>query len=271
MSGEVGFRTPLLDLFVRGEAPPEARRLAAEGALAPRAHEQLALLMLLSSDSDPSIREAAEKTISRLPAGPVGRFLVRPEASSELRAFFGSRGFAVAQSFNHEEASLGEADETTKEEAAPPPADVHQPVEATARDAAVNRLARLNITERMKVALQGTREERSILVRDPNRMVAVSVLSSPKLTESEVESIARMGNVSEDVLRIVGTTRAWVKNYNVVVGLTRNAKTPLAISMTLMSRLNARDMRLLSTDRNVPEPLRIAARKQVVLGDSRKH
>ena len=52
--------------------------------------------------------------------------------------------------------------------------------------------------------MQGTREERSILVRDPNRLVSSAVLSSPKLTESEVEAIARMTNVSDEVLRIVG-------------------------------------------------------------------
>ena len=39
---------------------------------------------------------------------------------------------------------------------------------------------------------------------------------SPKLTESEVEAFAKMGNVSEDVLRIIGTNRAWLKNYGIV-------------------------------------------------------
>jgi hypothetical protein len=132
------------------------------------------------------------------------------------------------------------------------------------------RLSTLDVGRRMKAAMLGSREERNILIRDPNRLVAAAVLSSPKLTESEVESMARMGNVSDEVLRIIGTSRAWVKNYNVVSALTRNAKTPIAISLTLLSRLNPRDMRMLSMDKNVPEPLRVAARKQVVVGDSRK-
>jgi hypothetical protein len=76
-----------------------------------------------------------------------------------------------------------------------------------------------------------------------------------------------MANVSEDVLRTIGHTRAWVKNYGVLLGLTKNPKTPLALSLTFIHRLNDRDLRGLSIDRNVPEPLRIAARKKIVLAE----
>ena len=71
-----------------------------------------------------------------------------------------------------------------------------------------------------------------------------------------------MANVAEDVLRVIGTNRAWTKNYGVVAGLVRNPKTPLAISMNLLQRINDKDVKLLALDRNVPEPLRIAARKR---------
>jgi hypothetical protein len=84
------------------------------------------------------------------------------------------------------------------------------------------------------------------------------------VTESEVEAFARMANVSEDVLRIIASNRVWTKNYGVVVGLTKNPKTPLALSLNMMARLNDRDLQGLSVDRNVPEPLRIAARKRIV-------
>ena len=126
----------------------------------------------------------------------------------------------------------------------------------------VKALSSLSIMERMKLATRGTREQRSVLVRDPNRLVAAAVLSSPKLTDSEVEQFAKMANVAEDVLRVIGTNRAWTKNYGVVAGLVRNPKTPLAISMNLLQRINDKDVRLLALDRNVPEPLRIAARKR---------
>ncbi len=123
----------------------------------------------------------------------------------------------------------------------------------------------MTVPEKVKCAMKGTREMRAVLIRDPNRMVASAVLSCPKVTEQEVETFARMANVSDDILRTIGATRGWMKNYNIMLGLTRNPKTPLAMSLTLLHRLNDRDLRALSIDRNVPEPLRIAARKKVVI------
>jgi hypothetical protein len=128
----------------------------------------------------------------------------------------------------------------------------------------------MTFTERMLAALKGSREMRALLIRDPNRAIAASVLSSPKVNDAEVESFAKMTTVSEDILRMIGSNRAWVKNYGVVLGLTRNPKTPLALSLNLMNRLNDRDMQLLSNDRNVPEPLRVAARRRVVDASSRR-
>ncbi|HSK11057.1 MAG TPA: hypothetical protein VK911_15850 [Vicinamibacterales bacterium] len=292
------FRTPLLDCFRRGEAPREVRLLAAAGELAPRAHEQLTLLVVLSADEDPEIRALTERTIHRLPAGPLAAFLARADVNPEVRAFFEARGMAPPAAPGGDsaapllEAEPGDEDGATAagQDATAAGQDV-LPADAAAvvagepdgpsagggaaagegqRLGVAQRLSALDVGRRMKAAMLGSREERNILIRDPNRLVAAAVLSSPKLTESEVESMARMGNVSDEVLRIIGTSRAWVKNYNVVSALTRNAKTPIAISLTLLSRLNPRDVRMLSMDKNVPEPLRVAARKQVVVGESRK-
>jgi hypothetical protein len=129
----------------------------------------------------------------------------------------------------------------------------------------VQRVAAMTIPERVKAAMRGTREMRGILIRDPNKLVALTVLRSPKVTENEVEAFARMGSVDADVLRTISQTRAWMKNYSIVLALVKNAKTPLAVSMTLLRRLNEGDLRRLSSDRNIPEALRIAARKKLVI------
>ena len=131
-------------------------------------------------------------------------------------------------------------------------------------------LAAMNFPQRLRAAMKGTREQRAILIRDPNKMICASVLSSPKVSVPEVESFARMQNVSEDVLRIIGHNRAWLKSYGVVLALTKNPKSPLALSMQLMTRLQAKDLAKLSVDRNVPEALRISARKKVAQNQSGK-
>jgi hypothetical protein len=127
----------------------------------------------------------------------------------------------------------------------------------------IEKIASMNPAQKLQLAMRGTREARAVLIRDANRLVAMAVLSSPKISESEVESIAKMTNVSEDILRTIGNTRAWVKNYSIVSALARNSKTPIAISLNLLSRLMERDVKSLTTDRNIPDVVRLAARKRL--------
>jgi len=129
---------------------------------------------------------------------------------------------------------------------------------------ALERIATMSPAQRLALAMRGNREERAILIRDPNKIVAVAVLSSPKITDAEVENIAKMANVSEDVLRIIGQARAWMKNYAIVSALTKNAKTPVAIALNLLPRLLEKDVKALTTDRNVTDVVRLAARRRLV-------
>lgn len=138
------------------------------------------------------------------------------------------------------------------------------PKTAEDREATVVLVSRMTVPEKIEAALKGTREMRSILVCDPNRIVAQAVLNSPKLSERDVEGFARMSRVSEDILRTIGQSRTWLKHYPIVCALVRNAKTPLALSLKLLPYLNARDVKVVSMDRNIPDPLRTAARRRVV-------
>lgn len=134
----------------------------------------------------------------------------------------------------------------------------------------VQRIYRLNIAEKVVAALKGTREERAVLVRDPNRLVAAAVLGSPKLTDVEIEAYAGMKNLSDEVLRKIGTHKEWTKRYSVVANLVKNPRTPLAISLGLVSRLNPRDIKGLTNDRNVPEVIRKQAQKFVKAATEKK-
>jgi hypothetical protein len=268
---ESGLRTPLLDFFRRGEVARDVRLLAAQGAIAPRAHEQLGLLILLISDHDPEIAAAAEKTLAAIPTPSLQAFLGRSDVSTEMREFFKARGIEPsgppAQTADEplmEPANLPEI--LSLEELTAQPAEMPSDLTEEEQKASLTqRIGKLTIAQRMNVAMKGSREERSILIRDPNKLVSTAVLSSPKMTESEIESIAKMTNVSDEILRIIGNNRAWVKNYNVVHSLVKNPKAPVALTMNLLNRLNDRDLRQLSTNRNVAEILRVTARKKVVI------
>jgi hypothetical protein len=255
--------TPLLDYFRRGEVERDVRLQAAQGALAPRAHEQLAILVLLLEDKDAEIREIADDTLNRIPVEALQTFLARSDAPVDLREFFGDRGIFPAEipAIEVDDPLIDMGESVASELEADDGGD---------QQSALQRLSTMGFTERLKAAVRGSREMRAILVRDPNKMISAAVLSSPKLSEPEVESFARMTNVSDDVLRIIASNRAWLKSYGIVLALTKNPKTPVGMSLTMMARLNDRDLAKLSVDRNVPEPLRIAARKKVVANTSGK-
>jgi len=255
--------TPLLDFFKQGEVDRDVRMQAAQGVLAPRAHEQLAILVLLLDDQDREVRETADETLNKIPEAVLKAFLARSDAPIDLREFFGDRGIFPDEmpplEVDYDEPlidtdSSGESDEQEGDE----------------RESGITALAAMTFPQRLKAAMKGTREQRAILVRDANKLISTSVLSSPKVSGAEVESFARMQNVSEDVLRIIGSNRAWLKSYGVVLALAKNPKTPLGMSLNFMGRLTAKDVAKLAVDRNVPEALRIAARKKMVANSSGK-
>ena len=245
-----GIRTPLIDLFRNENVPRDIRMVAARGAMAARQLEQVALLVLLHDDPESDVAGTARQTIESLPRRAVAGFLARTDVPAEIRRFFASRGIDADPSVP--------APDDDEPIATPAPAEDEPEVDEKTP------ITTLSVLARMKLALKGTREQRSVLIRDPNRIVAAAVLSSPKLTEAEVEAFARMANVAEDVLRTIGMNRTWTRNYVVIAALARNPKTPPAISLGLVGRLNERDIKGLSTDRNIPEAVRLAARKFLV-------
>lgn len=256
--------TPILDFFRRGEVARDVRLLAAQGTLAPRANEQLEILVLLLEDADLEIRQVADATLSRIPVETLQAFLARSDVSIGLREFFGDRGVFPSKipSIEVDEPLIDTAPSEFVE-------DEEEHTEAD-RESIVQKLAQMSFTDRLKAAMKGTKEMRAILIRDPNKMISAAVLSSPKVTDSEAAGFARMASVSEDILRAIGHNRAWMKSYAVALGLARNPKTPVAMSLNLLARLQDRDVQAISVDRNVPEPLRIAARKKVIANTSGK-
>jgi hypothetical protein len=252
-----GLSTPMLDFFRRGEVARDVRMLAAQGAIAPRPLEQLGILMVLTSDSDAEVRETAEQTLKSLPEELLASFIARADVPTELREFFYRRGIpAGAVPAPDRDEPLLDTDDTGLQ--------IEGATEEAKQQTFQERLANMSVPEKVKCATKGTREMRAILIRDPNRMVAAAVLSCPKVNDAEVESFAKMGNVSEEILRAISMNRAWTKNYGTLLALVKNSKTPVALSMNMMQRLNPSDVKKLSTDRNVPEALRVAAKKVVV-------
>ncbi|UCF86519.1 MAG: hypothetical protein JSV71_03290, partial [Nitrospiraceae bacterium] len=95
---------------------------------------------------------------------------------------------------------------------------------------------KLKVGEKILLALRGSKEIRTLLLRDSSREVIITVLDNPKMTESEVEILAKQKTTSDDILRKISKKREWLKNYSILHGLVCNPKTPIAIAMSLLPR-----------------------------------
>lgn len=128
------------------------------------------------------------------------------------------------------------------------------------------KIQQMNVTERVKLALTGGKEARTLLMQDPNRVVQIAVLDNPKITSSEVVGFANSRNISDDALRKIAENREWAKLYSVRLALVKNPKTPVGIALKLVSTLIPQDLKLLAKSKSVPSVIVQAARRQLERG-----
>ena len=124
------------------------------------------------------------------------------------------------------------------------------------RGSALQKISKLGITGRIQLAMKGTKEERSLLIRDGTKIVALAVLESPKLTDSEVEKFANQKNVLEAVLRGISMKRRFMKQYAILRNLTFNPRTPIDVSLGLVKHLLAGDLKNLAGNKEVSDTVR---------------
>ncbi len=124
-------------------------------------------------------------------------------------------------------------------------------------------IARMSTKARVQLAIKGNREARNILRRDSNKTVILGVLGNPRITESEVEAISAMKTLPEEALRLISLNRQWIRSYPIIHNLVRNARTPVATGLPLLNRLFPKDLKALTSNRNVPDVLRKQAARLV--------
>ena len=136
--------------------------------------------------------------------------------------------------------------------------DVQQDAEKI-QQAAKTTLQRINlmsVSERVRLALTGNKTERLVLIKDPNKMVQVAVLESPKMADDEVLIHIRNLSLSSEIIGKIANNRDWTKNYSIVLGLVQNPKTPVNRAISFIKQLHMRDLKLLSQDRNISPVIR---------------
>ncbi len=131
----------------------------------------------------------------------------------------------------------------------------------TRGESLISKIQKLTVSARIQLALKGGREIRGILARDTNKEVMLSVLENGKITDSEIETIARSRQTLEEALRRIARNREWMRKYAIVHALVTNPKTPAGIAVSYVSDIKTKDLVILEKNKNLAEAVRSAAKK----------
>jgi hypothetical protein len=137
------------------------------------------------------------------------------------------------------------------------------PVEEAKKLNLTQRVMKMSIAQKIKLATLGNKEARGILIRDTNKLVCTAVIRSPRITDGEVLTAASNKTVNEEVLRIIYSSREFTKNYKIKMALLKNPKLPASVGMKFLSTLRENDLKELSKDKNVPSALQGIAKKML--------
>ncbi len=286
--------------FVGPDAPKEERLRAAAGLEELTPAERLTVLFILSFDGDEEVRTTARENFAGFPHREFLKALLEPlepvilkklshihrneEAVLKLilanpsatREVFEEVARAAPQGFikglkkeeslvaqnpllkEFMEEGLPEAEGDVREEPAPTEEGAEEDVPTAG---SVQQIARMTVAEKIKLALTGGKEAREVLIKDSNKMVSMSVLKNPRITEDEVIKLTASKSTPDELLREVARNKEWLKNYRIKYNMVTNPKTPLHLSMRLMSHLFEKDLQKLAKSKNIPSALAVAARK----------
>lgn len=128
---------------------------------------------------------------------------------------------------------------------------------------------RMNAPQRVRLALMGSREDRSILLRDTRRIVYMSVIKSPKMSLGEVGSIASSKSMPDEIIGYIAQRRDWIRYYPIVVALVNNPKCPLSESVGMMRQLRLNDLKNLQRSKSIPAQL--ARQAQILYRQKMEH
>jgi len=134
----------------------------------------------------------------------------------------------------------------------------------------LSKIKDMSLPERLKLCLIGNLEARRILIKDPNKVVALTSIRNPRITDIEISLAAQSTAVSEDILREISKNRDWTRNYEIKYFLVNNPKSPPDVSMNYIRHMRDKDLKVLSKNKNVPGVVSSMARRIVLEKDAHK-
>ena len=239
--------------------------------------EKIEILVFLAGDPDDNIRTTAYFTLQTWKIAELNPVLSDPAAPIEVLEFAANQmvsgrkemadamlaNSALPRELRDRIRRIAAQEQEASTDASPPEPPVPGAEKEGERTTLLQRIGRMSAAEKIKAALTGNQEERLLLIRDSNKIVARAVLQSPKVSDMEIENYASMKSVTEEVLRLIAMNRKFMKSYSVMRQLVNNPRTPIDVSLPMLNRLNERDLKGLMINKNVAEVMRGMAQKLI--------
>jgi hypothetical protein len=289
--------------YARNDVPRDVKLQAARGQIAVPGSDLVTLLYFLAHDPDSEVRAAAIHTLRTMPEPQLFAVAesaaLHPKILDMLARLHYPKQAIAAKILSHPSidsrtaAFLAEKQAEMAADAQPVPAP-EQVEEADAVDAADELLeeneevdealeddeevdeesedflskyqlsTKMDVSEKIKMALVGDKEWRMLLIKDPNKLVSASVVKNPRITEAEILAIVSTTIQHDEIMRLICSNKEWVKNYPIRKALVLNCKTPLPAALRFMATLTDKDIAALAKSKNVATVISTQARRQLL-------
>lgn len=268
--------------YVRQDTPKETKLRAVRGDLAVADADLGVFLFFLGHDPDPEVRAAAIKRLRELSEAEllviissaeihpkvldmlarlhylkqpvVAQLLAHPGIAEQTRAFLAGKGTICEPPAGQAMTGEPEASEDTEEN--------EEVNEESAEFKSKYKLSmEMGIAEKIKTALTGDKEWRSLLIKDANKLVSGAVIKNPRITEAEVLTIAKSTIQNDEIMRVICHNKEWVKSYAIRKALVLNSKTPLPVALRFLPSLTEKDIAAMAKSKNVSSVISNQARR----------
>ncbi|MEI6305187.1 MAG: hypothetical protein WCP33_00035 [Deltaproteobacteria bacterium] len=279
---------PAIVTFLRPDSSTEVKLRGLEDASGMSACDQVLLIVCLMQDTDSVVKGAASTLFGSLPPEPLIEFIqsgieIHPVILDLIAQKHGSSAEVVHALLKNDALShsarqlLQEVvaeNETLQESAVDVTADEGsseiakddeelEPVDEKGEEfQSKYKLAlSMGIADKIKTALTGDKEWRSLLIKDANKLVSGSVVKNPRITEAEVLTIAKGGVQNDEIMRLICSNKEWVKNYKIRKALVENPRTPLPNALRYLSTLGEKDLAAYAKSKNVSTVISTQSRR----------
>lgn len=259
--------SPVVAPYVRPGTPQDVKIVGCAAAENMVASDRLMLLFCLSKDADPAVRGAALASLKNVPTEIIAAFIESPNPhplmltalrtlcenypdTSPVSACFMPPGD------DNSAVPYDELDPDTESE------DQDQVNEEDEQFLSKYKMAQvMGIGEKIKMALSGDKEWRSILVKDANKLVSGSVIKNPRITEAEILTLVKSGIQNDEIMRLICANKEWIKSYKIRKALIENNRTPVQHASRYLGTMDVKDLAYFAKSKNIATVISTLAKR----------